>query len=408
MLASKSPLVDLEISKNQPKDFNIDKFYHQKGTYYIRQGRCVANADGIGEDLGHECESDINYWHAPQLQSPSIHSLSSNILTRKILEASACCNQMELQGVSKLNIIYKDLTSLGVGILGQWCPKLQIFMINENRLSTLKGAFDGCEGSLEYVIVKNNLLNDFKGLESLHNLKVLFLEGNFISYVGPFIVVQTNGEESMEKKSKNYFLSTSPRTSCRSWQGTPRFIEEKDDIASPGYLTSRNIDSQHTRSLWPKLKKLCLSNNRITRIWELGNLCPNLEILDLGSNELVALGGCDGRALIGLRNLQVLDIGQNKIKGRSLWKSLNHCPLLVSLIASRNRLTELPTHFGSVMLREIWLNGNSIKCLACNAWLPNLQRFYLQDNLIDNLESLLGCPSLEVIVLPHVLLLLIL
>jgi Leucine-rich repeat (LRR) protein len=87
---------------------------------------------------------------------------------------------------------------------------------------------------------------------------------------------------------------------------------------------------------------------------------------------------------------------------------LNHCPVLVSLIASRNRLTELPTHFGSVMLREIWLNGNSIKCLACNAWLPNLQRFYLQDNLIDNLESLLGCPSLEVIVLPHVLLLLIL
>ena len=407
-MTSKSPIVALNISKNQQTNNHLEEFHNQSTTYCIRKDTHNNSTDEINKDLDHisDGESDSTYWHIEQSHPHNIQLVSSSTLTRKILEASANCNQSELKGISKLNIVHKDLTSLGVSILGQWCPKLQLFIINESRLNTLKGAFCGCEKSLEYVFVKNNLLNDFKGLESLYNLKVLFLEGNFISHIGPCTNEQNNLEGSrviISKTSKKNCLSSNPCTSCRSWQGTPRFVKEKNDIVSYDCLTSRHVYSQYTKSLWPKLKRLYLSNNRITRIWELCNLCPNLEVLDLGCNELVTLGGCEGQALIGLKNLQILDVGQNKIKGRSLWKGLNHCPLLVSLVASRNQLTKLPTHFGNVMLREIWLNGNYIKCLACKAWLPNLQRFYLQDNLIDNLESFLCCPSLEVSLFLHLI-----
>lgn len=401
VLESKSPIETLEFLEHQQKNINVNELCHQSNAYCLKPSRYAGTPDEIDEDLDHtnEANTDNDYWQTSRPHSRAIHSLSSNTLTRKLLESSAHCNQIELQGISKLNITQKDLTSLGIGILSQCCPKLRIFVIDENRLSTLKGAFHGCEGSLEYVLVKNNLLNDFKGLESLHNLKVLFLEGNFISYIGPGIELQTNLEDinvGKPKTSKYNCFSTSPHGAYRSWQGTPRFVEEKSEIGFRGCLTFRNINNQYARGLWPKLKKICLSNNKIARIWKLGNLFPNLEVLDLGCNELITLGGCEGRGLVGLKNLRLLDVGQNKIKGRSLWKALNYCPLLVSLVASRNQLTTLPTHFGSVMLREIWLNGNSIKCLGCKAWLPNLQRFYLQDNLIENLESLLGCPSLEV------------
>lgn len=405
----------LGITKPQQRDNNTNELWWQSNSHCTREGRNQGTKEEIEQvvvlDYGNEDgNGDDEYWYTPRSHSCSVQSLATCTLTRKILEASAHCNQTELRRIVKLNIMHKDLTSLGVGILGQWCPKLQIFMIEENRLNTLKGAFYGCEGSLEYVLVKHNLLNDFKGLELLQNLKVLFLGGNFISYIGPStevcmdqeVVYKTVGMGPQMTTSENSScLSSTPRTLCRSWQGTPRFLEDKNDLHS--CLTSRNSHRQRTRCLWPKLKKLCLGKNRIVRVWELGSLCPNLEVLDLGSNELVTLGGCDGRALVGLKNLRVLDIGQNKIKGQSLWKGLTHCPLLVSLVASRNRLTELPTHLGSVMLREIWLNGNSITCLASKAWLPNLQRFYLQDNLIKNLESFWGCPSLEVNLVLHLI-----
>ncbi|EFJ04888.1 hypothetical protein SELMODRAFT_431994 [Selaginella moellendorffii] len=104
-----------------------------------------------------------------------------------------------------------------------------------------------------------------------------------------------------------------------------------------------------------------------------------------------------GTALTGLNQLRVLDVGQNRLKGPSLWDALRNCPLLMSLVASRNRLTDLPTFAGSVLLRELWLNGNVIRKLSSVAWMPNLQRLYLQDNSIDTIEPLWGCPALEVL-----------
>jgi len=417
----------VEMEKLQPKEDSITepRIWSKSGKehdYHIEKRRNLGTKDEI-EKVGivldsrnEDGSSEDEFWHTPRsqhIQRSDVPFLTTCILTRKILEENAHCSQTELYRIVKLNIRHNDLTSLGVGILGRWCPMLKFFTIDVNKLSTLKGAFHGCEESLEYVLVKENLLNDLKGLESLQNLKVLSLEGNFISYIGPSIKVhkdpnvfdnrvktgpKTTTMMTTSSGSNGFcasMLSLTPRTLCQSSQGISRFLEDKND---PWVcLTSQNIPIQHAPDIiWPKLKKMCLKNNCISQIWELGSMCPNLEELDLGSNELVTLGGCDGGALIGLKNLRLLDVGQNKIKGRSLWKDLSHCPLLVSLVASRNQLTELPTHLGSVMLREIWLNGNFIRCLACKAWLPNLQRFYLQDNLIDNLESLWGCPSLEV------------
>lgn len=88
-----------------------------------------------------------------------------------------------------------------------------------------------------------------------------------------------------------------------------------------------------------------------------------------------------------------------RLRGRSLWSELRHCPLLTSLVASSNKITELPSPSalpGSVLLRELWLNGNGIRRLDALSWLPDLQRLYLQDNAIEGIGPLWGCLNLEV------------
>lgn len=316
-------------------------------------------------------------------------------LTPTLLAESANCKQVELQKILRLDVGAHGLTSLGNGIIGRLCPNLQRFICGVNKLkSPLGGAFQGCEKSLRHVSIKDNFLTALDGLESLCNIEVLNLEGNALSNFFPI------GEDDVvHKPSTNQ--AHAPLCLYCNQQHVTTCLQDKIDLKVVDCASCENL----TLATWPHLKALFMGFNKIDKLPMLAKLCPNVEVLDLASNQLVTLGGCHGEALLGLRQLRHLDVGQNKLKGDNLWNGLMHCPMLMSLVASRNRLTNMPTHLGNVMLREIWLNGNAIRCLSCKAWLPNLQRLYLQDNLIDTLEPCWGCPSLEVKYLVIILLL---
>ena len=310
-------------------------------------------------------------------------------LTPTLLAQSASCKQVELQKVLRLDVGAHGLTSLGNGIIGRLCSNLQNFICGVNKIKTpLGGAFQGCENSLRHVSIKDNFLTTLDGLESLCNIEVLNLEGNALSNIFPI------GEDDVVHKTSTYKAHAPLCLYCNQ-QDVATCLQDKIDLKVVDCVNCEKL----TSTTWPHLKALFLGFNKIDKVSMLAKLCPNVEVLDLASNQLVTLGGCNGVALLGLRQLRHLDVGQNKLKGDNLWKGLMHCPMLMSLVASRNRLTNMPTHLGNVMLREIWLNGNAIRCLSCKAWLPNLQRLYLQDNLIDTLEPCWGCPSLEVIFL---------
>lgn len=345
-----------------------------------------------GEDLeiNNEGIEEEHEWLVERLQQLDHNRcLPSSELTQAMVERSSDCSKDALHGLIKLNLAHEELSSLGEGNLARWCPKLRTFMVDMNRLFTLRGAFQGLEQTLEYVYVKDNLLSDLVGLESLSNMKVLYLEGNSITQISVSQQTQHKAEE------KDFYEDPIYSTARPS----PTSLIEIHDLGRgrkcTGICSGTETDIYIHANAWPRLKKLCLGFNKLTKVSRMGILCPNLEVLDLGSNLLVTLGGYEESALLGLQQLRILDVAQNRLKGRSLWEGLKHCPMLVSLVASRNQLTELPTHLGSAMLRDIWLNGNAIRRLACKAWLPNLQRLYLQDNLIDTLEPLWGCPSLE-------------
>lgn len=351
------------------------------------------------------------------------------VLTKAILEKKASCSGADLRRLKKLDMTYDGLSSIAEGSLAQWCPSLECLVLDRNKLTTLSG-LKGCEGHLEHISAKDNFISDLTGLDGLARLTTLHLEGNslrqLVSTVSmlPEKTDQRAGaathqdqpaisehELQLRRTYNDAFgfshLTTDTRVS--SGRNTPlpvfsahgnscqRFTSETNSTLVRRGQVRTNHDGGYLRhGSWPRLKELGLSCNKLAKIVALGSICPHLEVLDLSSNQLVTLGVVEGDALAGLACLRVLDVGQNKLKGRSLWDSLKNCPLLVSLVASRNRLSELPTHPGNVFLREIWLNGNAIRRLSCSAWLPNLRRLYLQDNSISCLEPLWGCPALEV------------
>jgi Leucine-rich repeat (LRR) protein len=288
------------------------------------------------------------------------------ILNGSLLEQKHNCLGKDLQTLSFLNLNHEGLSSLGEVILSYWCPSARIFTADMNRLSSVSNAFIGYEETLEQLSLKDNFLCDLSGLEHMHKLQVLHLDGNYI----------------LQVTASSFSL--------------PQNNTERIGLTALGHLNYKDKAKIEPRACWPDLKEFGLSCNRISKIERLELLCPKLQVLDLGSNNLSSLGGLEESGLLGLQCLRVLDVGQNRLNGKSLWDSLIHCPLLVSLVASRNLLQELPTHVGSIFLRELWLNGNIIKCFSCIAWMPNLQRLYLQDNEIDTLMPIWGLPSLEV------------
>ncbi|KAL2644286.1 hypothetical protein R1flu_011873 [Riccia fluitans] len=340
---------------------------NQKDTLHAERQNMLEEAED--EENGHEVAVSDGQDKKQDLQAvefTNTTNLTKNCLTRKFLEEKYNCDREKLRWVMCLDLINMGLTSLGRKGLFRWCPRLKSLSVDMNRLTTFKQVFEGGEVYLEQLSARENLLESLTGLEGLQRLSVLHLDGNLLIQLFPKNL--QDGKKGCAKDAVN--------TSGNSPEFFPVGLS---DVC------------------WSRLQVFTLTCNQLTDVSKLGRLCPNLEILDVGSNQLVTLGKGEENALAGLQHLRVLDVGQNKLKGRSLWEGLRYCSELVSLVASRNQLTELPSHYGSALLREIWLNGNAIQAFECKVWLPSLQRLYLQDNLITSLEPVWGCPALEVL-----------
>jgi hypothetical protein len=114
----------------------------------------------------------------------------------------------------------------------------------------------------------------------------------------------------------------------------------------------------------------------------------------------------DGGCLRSLPSLTHLDLGNNRLTSISAAALSDGCPLLQTLILSRNEISEAPCPLRLPLLRSLWLNGNRIAELT--RWnrsdkredamfLPMLQKLFLQDNQIMSLDkhSLECCPMLQ-------------
>ncbi|XP_074936809.1 leucine-rich repeat- and IQ domain-containing protein 1 [Phalacrocorax aristotelis] len=136
------------------------------------------------------------------------------------------------------------------------------------------------------------------------------------------------------------------------------------------------------------LQNLELSYNRITRIGGLESL-KNLQQLIVDHNQLISTKGlCEAPTLIHL------DCSFNHL---TQVEGIENCGLLQILKLQGNNLQELPRLENHVLLRELYLDDNSIAAVRMLSfyWLPLLQIILLSQNRLTELVPLNSFLSLE-------------
>ncbi|NXG56662.1 LRIQ1 protein, partial [Hemiprocne comata] len=158
------------------------------------------------------------------------------------------------------------------------------------------------------------------------------------------------------------------------------------------------------------LRILILNKNHLSSVSGLDG-CINLQNLELSYNRITRIGGLES-----LKNLQQLIVDHNMlISTKGLCEvptlihldcSFNHltrvegienCGLLQTLKLQGNNLQELPQLENHVLLRELYLDDNSISAVRILSlyWLPLLQVLLLSQNRLSELVPLNSFVSLE-------------
>ena len=166
------------------------------------------------------------------------------ILNGPLLEQKHNCFGKDLQTLSFLNLNHEGLSSLGEAILSYWCPSTKIFTADMNRLSSVKNAFIGYEETLEQLSLKDNFLSDLNGLEHMHKLQVLHLDGNYI----------------LQLTASSFVL--------------PQHNVELIDVNTAGHMNCKGKVNLQSMACWPDLKEFGLSCNRISKLERMKLLCP--------------------------------------------------------------------------------------------------------------------------------------
>nr|KAF6453055.1 leucine rich repeats and IQ motif containing 1 [Molossus molossus] len=153
-------------------------------------------------------------------------------------------------------------------------------------------------------------------------------------------------------------------------------------------LNKNQLTSLHGMDGCTNIQDLELSHNKITRIGGLESL-KNLQQLIMDHNQLISTKGlCDTPTII------YLDCSHNhltKVEG------IESCGLLQILKLQGNYLNELPSLENHVLLRELYLDDNSISSAEAvsSYWLPLLQNLTMSQNSLTKIAPLFHFVSLE-------------
>ncbi len=223
--------------------------------------------------------------------------------------------------------------------------------------------------NLEYLDASQCELKDMKGIASLTNLRVLYLQRNVISDITP-----------IKKLTQLEILSLNGNqiTSISSLASLTKLKEL--------YLRDNKIDDITALSKLKKLNVLELGINKIKKVDALSSL-KNLKQLSIENNEISDLKG-----IKDLTGLLSLNLSNNKISDLQNLKKLTSLEILY---LQRNSISDIQVLSGMTKLKELSLNGNKISSLKPLAKLTSLEKLYLKDNKLTSISYLKDLVNLK-------------
>mmetsp|Transcript_390 Transcript_390/g.1485 ORF Transcript_390/g.1485 Transcript_390/m.1485 type:complete len:1680 (-) Transcript_390:151-5190(-) len=130
------------------------------------------------------------------------------------------------------------------------------------------------------------------------------------------------------------------------------------------------------------LRSINASHNKLSKLDHVTK-CSRLSVLKLYRNNLTSLD-----FISHLDTLLELDVGRNQIASISS-STFNHSSLLQKLVLYQNQLEQMPPTHSNVLLRQLYLNGNTIENIDTSSLFhPLLEYLNVSDNKVASLSPL--------------------
>jgi len=274
---------------------------------------------------------------------------------------------------------------------------LRKLYLNGNRITEIKDL--GALTNLQELNLSFNEIREIKGLDSLKNLRKLKLTGNFITEIEGLESLTNlrklylNGNRITEIKGLE-FLTNLRKLNLNGNRITE--IKGLESLANLQELYIKNNQITEIKGLvfLTNLQKLNLMSNKITEIKGLESLVK-LQELYLSINKIIEIKGLE--SLVNLITLELFN-DYNLFLGTypiSEIKGLESLVNLQSLNLSGNQFSEIKSLHPLVNLRYLDLGGNMITEIKGLQSLVNLEYLDLGGNMITEIKGLKSLVNLE-------------
>ncbi|KAJ5996129.1 hypothetical protein N7522_007789 [Penicillium canescens] len=175
-------------------------------------------------------------------------------------------------------------------------------------------------------------------------------------------------------------------------------IQADEDLLADEDPNSEDIDLVHCKiqsipalrlDRFPKLQRLCMRQNQITRIEFPSNVAASLTELDLYDNLISHLKGLDE-----FHDLRSLDLSFNKIKHI---KNISHLKKLTEIFFVQNKIARIEGLEGLTGITNLELGGNKIRELENLETLTALTQLWVGKNKIVEMKNLDSLFNLKII-----------
>ena len=277
-------------------------------------------------------------------------------------------------------------------------PNLLELNLGNNNLKNIKTL--PALNKLEKLNLSHNKVSDYSPLSKLASLKVLLLNNLFdfnkeltfdsIPEIPSLRELNLSGNR-LSSYSANLFEK------IKALDNIETLDLSSNNIGNLYVLTNyfekaRYYDNrisltliENTEPMFEKLTNLNLSNNSIAGLSPL-SVYPRLKYLYLSGNKLKSI-----QEMAGLDQLEMLDLSSNEIKHIDALEKLQK---LTVLNLANNRLRNIAALSGLAGLETLTLTGNMIENIQPLSKLSALQSLYLSDNRITDISSLSGLKNL--------------
>ncbi len=287
---------------------------------------------------------------------------------------------------------------------------------DEDQYVTVNGKKIKVESEIIYLSSSGiREISDIKGLDSLSNIKELYLNDNYITKI--YNLEPLNNLERLELSMNQIeeIQGLDSLVNLKVFNLSRNKIQKIKSLDPLVNLKTLNLDYNRISIISGlddliALETLGLSHNQIFKIENLQNLA-NLNRIDLAKNQITIIGGLENNSKLKhlylymnfiskieglekvneLKELSLFDNNIKEISNLSSLRKLKNLSLRNNNISNMNGIEELDC------LEELDLVGNQISEIKSLEKLKNLRYLMLADNEIVKLEGLNELINLEIL-----------